>query len=87
MKLLLAIAVLVRLQLLGDTFGDDCLCGCSPEDHTNESGTVAGGPCANHWHCDGFQGPNVLGPSDIEDLNRIQPGSGDDWQENHRRFW
>jgi hypothetical protein len=33
-------------------FDITCVCGCDADDHMSDAGTPAGGPCANHWHCD-----------------------------------
>ena len=43
---------------------DNCACGCSPEDHTSDLGTVAGGTCANCWHCDYYDTGFYVDPSE-----------------------
>jgi hypothetical protein len=62
--------------------GDNCICGCSVNDHE-----YPGGACSGCWHCQYVEYQGHLSGEDIAALNAIEDGAGDYWRDNQRLVW
>jgi hypothetical protein len=61
--------------------GDDCVCGCDTDAHTQPNGTP-GGPCSGCGHCDYYDSGVYMNPNE-----GTTDGEREYLQNVPRRFW